>query len=96
MKPAGTIASIGLAASSSFNTTVMPFILRGVSLLGIDSGYVGDPYRHKVWELLADEYRPPHLEEMASTAHFKQLPTIFEEYMAGKAKGRTVITITEN
>lgn len=96
MKQGGTIASIGLAASSSFNTTVMPFILRGVSLLGIDSGFVGDPYRHKVWELLAGDYRPTHLEEMAKTANFQQLPEIFEEYMAGKTKGRTVITIAEN
>jgi acrylyl-CoA reductase (NADPH) len=45
MKQGGTIASIGLAASMSLNTTVMPFILRGASLLGIDSGYIGDPYR---------------------------------------------------
>lgn len=96
MKPGGTIASIGLAASHQFNTTVMPFILRGVSLLGIDSGYVGEPYRHKVWELLASDFQAPHLEEMAKKASFQQLPTIFEEYMAGKAKGRTVITIAEN
>ncbi len=96
MQPCGTIASIGLAASSQFNTTVMPFILRGVSLLGIDSGYVGSPYRHKIWELLAGDYRAPHLEEMTKTATFHQLPTIFEDYMAGRAKGRTVITIVEN
>ena len=45
MKQAGTIASIGLAASMELKTTVAPFILRGVSLLGIDSGYTGDPMR---------------------------------------------------
>jgi acrylyl-CoA reductase (NADPH) len=53
MKQGGTIASIGLAASPSLNTTVMPFILRGACLLGIDSGYIGEPYRSGVWQRLA-------------------------------------------
>ena len=55
MAQGGTIASIGLAASMSLNTTVAPFILRGVSLLGIDSGYIREPYRSGVWQRLASD-----------------------------------------
>ena len=49
MKQAGTVASIGNAASPKLDTTVFPFILRGVSLLGIDSGFVPFPTRQHVW-----------------------------------------------
>ena len=63
MEQGGTIASIGLAASMKLNTTVAPFILRGVSLLGIDSGYIREPYRRDVWQRLASDLRPPHLEK---------------------------------
>src|SRR5574343_699574 len=62
MQQGGTIASIGLAASHTLNTTVMPFILRGVSLRGVDSGYIREPYRQDVWQRLVGDLRPPHLE----------------------------------
>ena len=52
MQQGGTIASIGMAASASLKTTVMPFILRGVCLLGIDSGYIGEPYRSRILSLI--------------------------------------------
>ena len=69
MKQGGTIASIGMAAAGAFNSTVMPFILRGVCLLGIDSGYIGEPYRSRVWKRLGDDLRPRHLLEMLSLIH---------------------------
>jgi len=93
MEQGGTIASIGLAASMSLNTTVAPFILRGVSLLGIDSGYIREPYRQGVWQRLASDLRPPHLEQMARRIPFDQLPVVFDEYIAGLAKGRVVVEI---
>ncbi len=93
MEQGGTIASIGLAASMSLNTTVAPFILRGVSLLGIDSGYIREPYRQGVWQRLASDLRPPHLEQMARRIPFEQLPVVFDEYIAGRAKGRVVVEI---
>ena len=93
MQQGGTIASIGLAASYTLNTTVMPFILRGVSLLGIDSGYIRDPYRSGVWPRLASDLRPPHLASMSRKISFEQLPAIFDEYVAGKAKGRVVVEL---
>lgn len=93
MEQGGTIASIGLAASMKLNTSVAPFILRGVSLLGIDSGYIREPYRHGVWQRLASDLRPPHLLDMARTISFSQLPETFEQYIAGKAKGRVVVEL---
>jgi NADPH:quinone reductase-like Zn-dependent oxidoreductase len=77
----------------SLNTTVAPFILRGVSLLGIDSGYIGEPYRQDVWKRLASDLRPPHLTAMSRRIGFAELPATFDEYIAGRAKGRVVVEI---
>jgi len=96
MAQGGTIASIGLAASMSLNTTVAPFILRGVSLLGVDSGYIREPYRSGVWQRLASDMRPPHLAMMSRKIAFAELPATFDEYIAGRAKGRVVVEIGGN
>ena len=93
MEQGGTIASIGLAASMTLNTTVAPFILRGVSLLGVDSGYIREPYRSGVWQRLATDLRPPHLALMSRRLPFDGLPEAFADYIAGKAKGRVVVEI---
>lgn len=93
MEQGGTIASIGLAASMKLNTTVAPFILRGVSLLGIDSGHIREPYRQGVWQRLASDLRPPHLDSMARKIAIEQLPETFAEYIAGRAKGRVVVEL---
>lgn len=93
MEQGGTIASIGLAASMSLNTTVAPFILRGVSLLGVDSGYIREPYRSGVWQRLASDLRPPHLAAMSRRIPFDDLPATFGDYIAGRAKGRVVVEI---
>jgi putative YhdH/YhfP family quinone oxidoreductase len=93
MKRDGTIASIGLAASMSLNTTVAPFILRGACLLGIDSGYVGEPQRSAVWARLATDLRPRHLAAMTRTIAFADLPQAFDDFIQGRARGRTVVEI---
>lgn len=93
MRPGGTIASIGMAADTALRTTVMPFILRGVSLLGIDSGYVGEPYRSRIWQRLAGDLRPPHLSEMTRRIAFEQLPEVFADYLNGRSHGRVVVEL---
>lgn len=93
MKQAGTVASIGNAASFNLETTVFPFILRGVSLLGIDSGYMGFPTRQKVWERLATDLKPRNLREITRTIAFDELPGAFEAFIKGEVKGRTVVRI---
>jgi putative YhdH/YhfP family quinone oxidoreductase len=93
MKQGGTIASIGLAASMSLNTTVAPFILRGACLLGIDSGYIGEPYRLAVWRRLTLDMRPQHMAEMTRTIQFADLPSVFDDFIGARVKGRIVVTI---
>jgi acrylyl-CoA reductase (NADPH) len=91
MMTGGTIAAIGLAASMSLNTTVAPFILRGVCLLGIDSGTTPMVQRKEVWRRLAGDMRPAHLKQMARTIAFDELPGAFEGFLKGAAKGRVVV-----
>ena len=91
MQQNGVIASIGLAASMSLNTTVAPFILRGASLLGIDSGYTPMALRRKVWERLAGDMRPAHLAGMTRTVKLSDLPPVFDEFIKGHAHGRVVV-----
>ena len=93
MQRGGTIASVGMAADMALKTTVMPFILRGVSLLGIDSGYLGEPWRSTLWRRLAGDLRPPHLAEMTRRISFDQLPGVFDGYLRGQAQGRVVVEL---
>ena len=96
MQQAGTIASIGMAASLNLNCSVAPFILRGVSLLGIDSGYIGEPYRSQVWNRLATDLRPTHLETMSRTIQFADLPAIFDDFIQSRVTGRVVVEIARS
>ena len=91
MMTGGTIAAIGLAASMSLNTTVAPFILRGVCLLGIDSGTTPMVQRKEVWRRLSGDMRPAHLKQMARTIAFDELPGAFEGFLKGAARGRVVV-----
>jgi len=92
IKPEGNIASIGLAGGSEFNTTVMPWILRGASLLGINSVHVPYPLRTRLWTLLATDWRPPHLERiLTTTVGLEGLPGVFEAMLAGKTHGRILV-----
>ncbi|MCM8596330.1 oxidoreductase [Accumulibacter sp.] len=93
LRQGGTVASIGLAASPTLNTTVMPFILRGASLLGIDSGYIGDPYRQGVWQRLSADLRPRHLRDMVRTVGLEELPGLFDGFIQGRAHGRVVVDV---
>lgn len=93
MQQAGAVASIGNAASAELNTTVFPFILRGVSLLGVDSGYMGFPTRQHVWDRLAGDLKPRHLHDVTRTIDLADLPGAFEDYLHGRVKGRTVVRV---
>ena len=93
MQIGGTLASIGLAASHTLNTTVMPFILRGVSLLGIDSVNCQMAQRAAVWQRLAGDMRPQHLERMTRTIAFDELPTVFDDFIKSRVTGRIVVEI---
>ncbi len=93
MKVGGALASIGLAGGTQLNTTVMPFILRGVSLLGVDSVNCPMPVRLEVWRRLATDMRPQHLELMTRTIPFAELPTVFDDFIKARVRGRIVVAI---
>jgi NADPH2:quinone reductase len=90
----GNIASIGLAAGSALNTTVMPFILRGVSLIGINSSATPREWRLAVWQRIGSDLKPRHLEKIVTrTIDFDELPQAFPAYLEGAVTGRTVVRI---
>ncbi len=93
MKQGGTIASCGLAASIDLHTTVMPFILRGVSLLGIDSGYWPMGPRRKLWARLAREWKPDKVAAAVKVVSLAELPSVFGKLLEGKMTGRYVVRI---
>ena len=95
MQVGGTLASIGLAAGHTFNTTVMPFILRGVSVLGIDSVNTPMALRQKVWQRLASDLKPRHLDDMCTTVALEQLPGVFDKILKAQARGRTVVKLAD-
>jgi NADPH2:quinone reductase len=90
----GNIASIGLASGAGFTTTVMPFILRGVALLGVNSSATRREWRLAVWRRIATDLRPRHIERIVTrTIPFDELPAAFPDYIAGRVTGRTVVRI---
>ena len=94
--PAGNIASIGLAGGIALNTTVLPFILRGVNLLGINSVYISTDIRDRVWRRLGTDLRPRHFDRIVTrTVDLDSLPDVFDDYVAGKNTGRTLVKIAE-
>ncbi len=94
MKFNGVIASIGLAASPNLTTTVLPFILRGVSLLGVNSTDCPTPEEERaVWQRLATDMRPPMLKDMARTVAFADLPKVFDDFINAKVTRRIVVDL---
>ena len=92
--PWGNIASCGLAGGHELHTTVMPFILRGISLLGINSAQCPTPLRQQLWQRLAGSWQPQQLQQIASK-HL-QRDNIFdycEQMLAGKIHGRATVQI---
>lgn len=90
--PNGNIAAVGLAGGHELHTTIMPFILRGVSLLGCNSVGTPQPLRGALWTRLADDWRPANLETvLTETAGLEDLPTAFERMLAGQTHGRILV-----
>jgi len=93
MQQNGTIASFGNAGGIELHTTVLPFILRGVHLIGIDSAATAMPLRRKIWERLASDLRPTQLGLVAQTVPFNEIPQIFPLMLQGKLRGRRAVEI---
>jgi len=92
-KYGGSVAVTGLTGGPNVPTTVFPFILRGVNLLGIDSVYCPMNIREKLWDRMASDLKPAHLEEITNEITLDELPTTLKDILAGKLKGRTVVRL---
>lgn len=91
--PYGNVATAGLAASHDLPATVMPFIIRGVSLLGVASAGTARDIRERVWERLGGDWKPRHLETICTReVGLDGLPEVFATLLAGGARGRTLVT----
>jgi NADPH2:quinone reductase len=91
MQQNGVIAAFGNAGGIELKTTVLPFILRGVRLLGVDSAYTPMPLRRKVWERLAGGLKPRHLDSIAHRIALADVPAYCGEMLAGRIRGRAVV-----
>lgn len=93
-QPNGNIASIGLVAGVELSTTVLPFILRGINLLGINSVEVPRSERVIVWNRIATDLRPRHLADIANhEVSLEELPASFQAYIDGQIVGRTIVSL---
>ena len=92
--PYGNVASCGLAGGHDLPATVMPFIIRGVSLLGIASAGTARPIREAVWQLLANDWKPSGLAAICTREiALDQLPDVFPVMLSGGSFGRTLVNM---
>jgi NADPH:quinone reductase-like Zn-dependent oxidoreductase len=88
------VAASGLTGGTDLQTTVFPFILRAVSLLGVDSVNTPTDVRRRVWERLADDLRPPGLEDQITREiTLDEVDPLLDDVLAGRARGRTVVRV---
>ena len=87
------IASSGLTAGTELHTTVLPFILRGVKLIGIESSMCGMEQRLIAWRRAATDLKPPHLADMVEEIALSDLPRAFDTLLKGRARGRFVVNL---
>lgn len=93
MRQDGVIASFGNAGGIELHTTVMPFILRGVRLIGVDSAATAMLLRREIWRRLASDLRPQLLAQVAHSVPLAELPQVFPQILQGRLRGRTVVGI---
>ncbi|MGZ4516286.1 MAG: acrylyl-CoA reductase family protein [Mycobacterium sp.] len=89
----GAVAASGLTGGPALHTTVLPFILRGIALLGMDSVQMPIGPRRKLWALLGDSLRPRHLDALSSDVDVKDVVDVLDQVRAGKFTGRAVVRV---
>lgn len=96
VKPWGNIASCGMAGGIGLNTTVMPFIIRGIGLLGINSAACPYPLREALWARMASDWKPQHLDKIAgNSVTLPELFGVFDRLMDGGGRGRVVVNLAD-
>jgi NADPH:quinone reductase-like Zn-dependent oxidoreductase len=89
----GAVAASGLTGGAALHTTVMPFILRGAALLGMDSVLMPIGPRRKLWALLGASLRPRRLAAVTSDVDVKDVVDVIDQVRAGKFSGRAVVRV---
>ena len=93
-KSLGNVVSVGLAESANFSMSVMPFIIRGVNLLGVSSANCSQSVRQRIWQRLATDMKPDNIElTIHSVIGLSQLAESFKRILAGKVQGRILVDL---
>jgi acrylyl-CoA reductase (NADPH) len=93
VKPNGAVSICGMALSPNLNTTVFPFILRGLSLFGIDSAEASIEWRNKLWLKLANEWKPENLDEICREIRLPEVAQEVQKMLLGNQTGRVIVKI---
>lgn len=93
LRHGGCVAACGLAGSNELPVTVYPFILRAVTLAGIDAAWCPMPLRREAWQRLAGTWKPDHLEAMAHSTTLTGLGPYIADILAGRIRGRVVVAV---
>lgn len=91
LKYNGAVTTCGNVASAEISTSIFPFILRGVKLIGIDSVEQPIEFKKEIWNLLAQEWKPTYLNEIVKEISIEQLPDVLTTILDGNARGRFVV-----
>jgi len=94
LQPLGAVTTCGSVSSTQLNMTVFPFILRGISLIGISAQNYPTHLRAGVWGKLANEWKPAHLLELYNEIGLEDLPEAIQNILNGKLKGRTLVNLS--
>ncbi|TSE00485.1 acryloyl-CoA reductase [Skermania sp. ID1734] len=94
LKYGGAVAASGLTGGAGLNTTVMPFILRGAGLLGIDSVQLDIETRRELWDRLNTELRPRHLDKLTHDVDIKDVTSVIDQVRQGRYTGRAVVRVS--
>lgn len=93
LNPLGAVTTCGSVSSTQLNMTVFPFILRGISLIGISAQNYPMPLRTALWSKMANEYKPDNLLQLYNEISLEEVPSHIELILQGKLKGRTIIKL---
>jgi len=92
-KPGGSVTCCGMIAAMDFSSSIFPFILRGVNLLGVDSVEIPVEYKSRMWSRLANEWKIDQLKTLCTDTTLEKLDDSIDAILAGEIKGRTVVSI---
>ncbi len=94
-QPHRTVTACGLVGGTDLNLTVYPFILRGISLIGIDSALISREYRNRLWQRLGSDWRIPNIDDLATIISPQEIEHYLEQLLQGKVVGRIVIDLNQ-